>query len=86
MIGQYLGNGVKSVPNSSANSVTVTLDDTVVNDSVNPAWDLRTGETPAVSSTDDVFFVYDKDHKVADVADKVVDFVNLSTTEDPTAA
>ena len=85
LIGQYLGNGIKSVPNSSANSVAVTLDDTVVNDSVNPAWDLRTGQTPAVSSTDDVFFVYDKDHKVADVADKVVDFVNLSTTPDPTA-
>ena len=85
VLGQYLGNGIKSVPNASANSVTISADDSVINDSVNPAWDLRSGQTAAVSSTDDVFFVYDKDHKVADVADKVVDFVNLSTTADPTA-
>ncbi|MGC4174447.1 Ig-like domain-containing protein [Demequina sp.] len=82
VIGQYLGNGIQSTPNSSGNSVTVTANDSVVNDSVNPAWDLRTGATPAVSSTDDVFFVYDKDRTVDGVADKVADFVNLSTVAD----
>ena len=77
VLGQYLGNGIKSV-SSSSSSVTVSRDDTVVNDSVDPLWDYRTTATPAVSTTDDVFFVYDKDHTSASVADKIVGWDNLS--------
>ena len=86
VLGQYLGNGIKSVPAASETTVTVTADDTVINDSVNPIWDYRSTGTPAVTTTDDIFFVYDKDHKVADVNDKIVDWTNLSTAANATAA
>ena len=80
-LAQALGNGIKSVSNEAGNSVTLTADDTVVNDSVDPVWDRRSGETEAVGSTDNVFFVYDKDRTVADAPDKIADWVNLSTSE-----
>lgn len=85
LLGQYLGNGIKSVPNGA--SVTVTTDDTVVNDSVDPLWDYRAvpAQTPVAASAD-VFFVYDKDHRSATAADKVLDWTNLSTAADPAAA
>ena len=82
VLGQNLGNGIKSIPAASGTTVTVSADDTVVNDSVDPLWDYRSTSTAAVSTTDDVFFVYDKDHAVASAPDKVVDWVNLSTTAD----
>ena len=85
VLGQYVGNGIKAVPDASQTNVAVSADDTIVNDSVNPLWDYSSTATPAVSTTDDIFFVYDKDRKVADVNDKVVDWVNLSTTADVTA-
>lgn len=77
VLGQYLGNGIKSVP-SSATNVTVTPDDTVVNDSVNPLFDYRATETPAADADDDLFFVYDKDHKAGQADDKIRSWVNLS--------
>lgn len=77
-LAQGLGNGYKSTPLTTA-SVTITQDDTVVNDSVDPIWDYRTGQTAAVSSTDDVFFTYDKNRTVASANDKVASWVNLST-------
>lgn len=79
VLGQYLGNGIKSVPSATKTSVTITSDDTVVNDSVDPIWDYRTGATAAVSSTADVFFTYDKDRVAGSEADKVASWVNLST-------
>lgn len=86
LLGQHLGNGIKSVPNAGATTVTITADDAVVNDSVDPAWDHRSGQTSAVSATDDVFFIYDKDNKVGGVDDKIVSWVNLSTNADVTTA
>ena len=80
VLGQYLGNGYKSTPDSRRTAVTVTADDSVINDAVDPVWDYRSTETPAVSSTDSILFVYDKDHTSAGEADKIVDWVNLTAT------
>jgi len=85
VLGQYLGNGISSVPNAGQTTATISANDAIINDSVDPVWDYRTTATPAVTTTDDVFFIYDKDRKVADVNDKVVDWVNLTTTSDATA-
>jgi len=82
VLGQYLGNGIKSVPNAGQTTATISADDTVINDADSPAWDYRTGQTAAVSATDDVFFVYDKDHTSAGSADKIVSWVNLTTNAD----
>ncbi|MBO9523730.1 MAG: Ig-like domain repeat protein [Nocardioidaceae bacterium] len=82
LLGQYLGNGIKAVPSASQTSVTVTADDAVVNDTTDPAWDFRTGQTAAIGASDDAFFVYDKDHTSSGTPDKVVDWVNLSTSAD----
>ena len=79
VIGQSLGNGVKSEPkvaNGNGDAVIITFDDAVVNDSVDPAWDFRE-DTQAVSSTANVFFTFDKDHTVEGVADKIIDWVDL---------
>ncbi len=82
LLGQYLGNGIKSVPSANRTTVTITADDTVVNDATDPAWDFRTGETPAVGASDDVFLTYDKDRTSGGAADKIADWVNLSTDAD----
>jgi len=81
VLGQYLGNGYQATPSSNRTTVTVAADDSVVNDTVDPVWDYRSTETPAVTSTDAILFVYDKDHTSGGAADKVVDWVNLSTTD-----
>jgi hypothetical protein len=90
LLGQYLGNGIKATPNATQTSVTISADDTVVNDAVDPLWDYRTDATDApVSSAADVFFLYDKDHTASGAADKVLDWTNLSdaaTPADATAA
>lgn len=81
VLGQYLGNGLKSVPNGA--SVTVTSDDSVVNDAVNPAFDKRTGETAALGAADNAVILYDKDHTAeGGAADKIVDWVNLNGATD----
>jgi len=85
ILGQYLGNGIKATPDSKETSVSVSANDAVVNDAVDPVWDYRSDATPAVTSTDDVFFVYDKDRTVDGAADKIADWVNLSTTTDAAA-
>ncbi|MGO4255897.1 Ig-like domain-containing protein [Marmoricola sp. RAF53] len=88
VLGQYLGNGVKSVPNAAGTSVTVTADDTVVNDVDDPLWDYRSSPaaTP-VGAGDDIFFVYDKAHTgTGGAADKVLSWVNLSSTADVATA
>jgi len=77
-LAQGLGDGFKSVAATST-SVTITADDSVVNDAVNPLWDYRTGATPGASTTDDVFLTYDKDHVSGSDLDKVLSWVNLST-------
>lgn len=82
VLGQYLGNGISSVPNAGQTTATVTANDAIINDSVDPVWDYRSTSTAAVTTTDDVFFIYDKDRTVEGAADKVVDWVNLSTTSD----
>jgi len=81
VLGQYLGNGYKATPNGDRNTVTVTADDSVINDAVDPVWDYRSTETPAVTATDSILFVYDKDHTSSGAADKIVDWVNLTTTD-----
>lgn len=86
LLGQHLGNGIKSVPNAGATTVAVSADDAVVNDAVDPVWDYRSTETAAVSATDDVFFIYDKDNLAGGVADKIVSWVNLSSDPDVAAA
>ncbi|MET0929444.1 MAG: Ig-like domain-containing protein [Aeromicrobium sp.] len=83
VLGQYLGNGIKAVPGSTsqtATTVTVTADDTVVNDATNPLWDYRTGQTAAAGANDDLFFVYDKDNKAGAANDKIRSWVNLTTS------
>lgn len=82
VLGQYLGNGIRSVPNAGQTSTVISADDAIINDSSNPAWDYRSGQTPSVSTTDDVFFVYDKDNTSAGLPDKIVDWVNLTTNAD----
>lgn len=84
LLGQYLGNGIKSVPSANRTTVTITADDTVVNDATDPAWDFRSGQTPAAGASDDVFFTYDKDRTSGGAADKIADWVDLST--DPSVA
>src|SRR5690554_4864874 len=85
VLGQHLGNGYKV--NVSGASVSVSPDDDVVNDAVDPIWDYRSTSEPAVESTDDVFFIYDKDN-VAEggAADKIVAWTNLSELDDATGA
>lgn len=78
LLGQSLGNGIKSTAASST-TVTITADDNVVNDAVDPLFDYRTGQTAAATATDDVFFTYDKDHVSGSEADKILSWVNLST-------
>lgn len=87
-LGQYLGNGIKSVPNASATSVTVTADDTVVNDVDNPLWDYRSSPAQApVAANADLFFVYDKAGTgTGGAADKIRSWVNLSATSTPDVA
>jgi hypothetical protein len=79
VLGQYLGNGIKSVAAATRTSVTVTNDDSVVNDSVNPIWDYRSTATAAVSSKATVFFTYDKSRVSGAAADKIASWVDLST-------
>ncbi|MET3963050.1 hypothetical protein ABIE44_002984 [Marmoricola sp. OAE513] len=83
LLGQYLGNGIKSVPNAGGTAVTVTADDTVVNDVDAPLWDYRTSPTQApVGAADDIFFVYDKAGTgTGGAPDKIRSSVNLSTTD-----
>jgi hypothetical protein len=82
VLGQYLGNGIKSVPNAGQTTATISADDTVINDADSPLWDYRAGQTAAATATDDVFFVYDKDHTSAGSTDKIVSWVNLTTNAD----
>lgn len=77
ILGQHLGNGYKSVPSANQTSVTVTADDSVVNDAVDPAYDFRSGETQALGASDNALILYDKDHTDDGAADKVVDWVKL---------
>ena len=77
VLGQNLGNGFKSAAASST-SVTITADDSIVNDAVDPLFDYRSSATPAVSSTADLFFTYDKDHVSGADADKILSWVDLS--------
>ncbi|MFM6980932.1 MAG: Ig-like domain-containing protein [Micrococcales bacterium] len=86
VLGQYLGNGIKSVPVTARTSVTITNDDTVINDKVDPLFDFSTGATPAAAATDDLFFTYDKANLSGSDADKIVSWVNLSTNADVAAA
>lgn len=79
LVGRYLGNGIKSIPAANGTSVTISADDTVVNDSFAPLFEYRSTETSQVTSTDSLFFVYDKDNLSNGVADKIVAWVNLST-------
>lgn len=79
VIGQYLGNGISSVPSGTRTSVTIAADDTVINDFVDPLFDFRSSGTLATASTDNLFFVYDKDHASAGKADKIVSWANLTT-------
>jgi hypothetical protein len=84
LLGQYLGNGIKSVPSGA--TVTVSADDSVVNDSVDPLWDYRSVPAQAPVADDaDLFFVYDKDHRSGGAADRILDWTNLSTAADTTA-
>jgi hypothetical protein len=84
LLGAYLGNGIKSTAASST-TVTISSDNTVVNDAVNPLFDYRTGQTTAAGSRDDLFFVYDKDHTSGGAADKIVAWTDLSTAADVAA-
>jgi hypothetical protein len=87
LLGQYLGNGIRSTPNGTQTTVTVAADDSVVNDAVEPLWDYRTTATDApVDADDDVFFVYDKDHATGGAADKILDWTNLSEAATPADA
>ena len=88
VLGKNLGNGIKSVPTAtttngvttySTTAVTISADDTVVNDAVNPLFDYRSTATPAVASTDDLFFTYNKDHVSGSDLDKIISWVDLST-------
>ena len=90
VLGQYLGNGFavthpavsgSTTAWSAYNQVNIAADDNVVNDSVDPLFDYRSAATPAVAltSTDDLFFTYDKDHAASGSADKILSWVNLST-------
>ena len=97
VLGQYLGNGFavthpavsgSTTAWSAYNQVNIAADDNVVNDSVDPLFDYRSTATPAVAltSTDDLFFTYDKDHVSGSDADKIVSWVDLSTNTDVAAA
>lgn len=86
LLAQYLGNGLKATVTGQETKVSVAADDTVVNDSVDPVWDVRSSATPAVTATDDVFFVYDKDATTNGVPDKIVSWVNLSSVSDANGA
>lgn len=88
VLGQNLGNGFAATHPAVAgsttawsayNQVNIVADDSVVNDSVDPLFDYRSTATPAVASTDDLFFTYDKDHTANGAADKILSWVNLST-------
>jgi hypothetical protein len=79
VLGQHLGNGIKSVPSATKTTVIITADDTVVNDSVDPIWDYSSTASVTPSTTNDFFFVYDKDAVANGVADKITSWVNLST-------
>lgn len=82
LLGQYLGNGYKSVPAPNRTSVTVVRDDSVVNDAVSPAYDARTGQTSALGASDNALILYDKDHTSGADADKVVDWAKLGSASD----
>lgn len=82
LVGSYLGNGLRSEPNAARTSVTVSADDAVVNDAVDPAFDLRTGETPALGASENALIVYDKDRVVEGAADKIADWANLGAATD----
>lgn len=87
LLGQYLGNGIKATPNATQTTVTISADDTVVNDAVDPLWDYRTEAADAPVGADaDVFLVYDKDHTASGAADKVLDWANLSEAATPADA
>src|SRR5690606_18865783 len=77
VLGQYLGNGIRATPSAQRNSSSISLVNTVVNDAKDPAWDFRGGATQAVTSTDAVFFIYDKDNTFEGQADKIVTWVQL---------
>lgn len=76
VLAQYFGNGTKAV--ATGTSATLTADASVVNDSVDPAYD-------AIEDDEAAFVLYDKDNVVAGKADKIVDWVNLSTSTDVSA-
>jgi hypothetical protein len=87
VLAQYIGNGLKATVNTAAGTITTAPDDTVVNDATNPLWDYRAAPAaPPVGNSDDVFFVYDKDHTDASQADKILVGVNLSTAADTAAS
>lgn len=79
VLGQSLGNGVRSVSNAAGNTATITADDAVVNDAKDPAWDFRAGQSQAIGASQSALVVFDKDNLFEGQSDKVVDWVNLST-------
>lgn len=82
LIGKHLGNGLKITTNNldaSTQTVTVTVDATVVNDSgASKLYDYTGGTAPA-NVQDSFFFVYNKDRDVAAVDAKIVSWTNLTT-------
>ncbi|WP_300677534.1 Ig-like domain-containing protein [Nocardioides sp.] len=84
LLGAYLGNGIKSTA-ASTSSVTIGSDDSVVNDAVDPLFDYRSGHSAVAGSSDDLFFVYDKDHTSAGAADKILSWTDLSDAADTAA-
>ena len=81
VLAKNLGNGIKATARTGAltTAVDISADDAVVNDAVDPLFDYRSTATPAVSTTADLFFTYDKDHVSGSDADKIISWVDLST-------
>ncbi|MFC5676842.1 Ig-like domain-containing protein [Aeromicrobium endophyticum] len=83
-LGQGLGNGFKAV--TSGSTVTLTADDSVVNDAVDPLWDYRSSPAAAPAAADeDVFIVYDKNHTSGGSDDKIRSWVKFSASSDVTS-
>ncbi len=89
LIGKHLGNGLQVVKNNedqSTQTVTVTVDPSVVNDSgASKLYDYTGGTAPA-HVENSVFFVYDKDREVGGADAKIVAWSNLTTQSDSSAA
>ncbi len=78
VLAQYLGNGTRAGVAANGTSVTLAADASVVNDAVDPVYD-------GVDDDEAAFILYDKDNVAGGKADKVVDWVNLSTATDVAA-